>query len=35
MKSVWDVWTHWMLIMAFDLWRYPDAAPRRDEDAQP
>lgn len=33
METLWSTWTRWVLMVTFDLWRYPDAAPRdRDSD---
>jgi len=34
MKQILDAWTRWLLMLAFDFWRYPDAA-KKERDSEP
>lgn len=33
MKLIVDAWTHWVLVLTFDFWRYPDSVRQRETPA--
>lgn len=34
MKQILDAWARWLLVLAFDFWRYPDAV-KKEEKGRP